>query len=194
MAGAATGSLTAPRLERTCMPLLLLIPLLVIGLFALWVVLLPLSIFQRYRFGKARRRVQPWFVSANAWLLAVSAVAFFLFAWVASNWIDGALPDAVAGLAVGGLVGALGLTVDRFEWTSRGMFRTPNRWLVLALALLVAGRIVLGFWLAWRDEPADGMAAWATRGGLMGIGGILLGYALATAWGLRHRISRGAPV
>lgn len=53
------------------MPLLLLIPLLVIGLFALWVVLLPVSIFQRYRFGKARRRVQPLFVRANAWLLAV---------------------------------------------------------------------------------------------------------------------------
>ena len=67
------------------MPLLLLIPLLVIGLFALWVLLLPLSIFQRYRFGKARRRVQPWFVRVNAWLLAVSAAAFILFSWVASN-------------------------------------------------------------------------------------------------------------
>jgi hypothetical protein len=172
------------------MPLLLLIPLLVIGLFGLWVLLLPLSIFQRYRFGKARRRVQPWFVRVNAWLLAVSAAAFILFSWVASNWIAGALLDAVAGLAVGGLIGAVGLAVDRFEWTSQGMFRTPNRWLVLALALLVAGRIVLGFWLAWSDGPATGVAAWATRGGLIGIGGLLLGYALATAWGLRHRISR----
>lgn len=176
------------------MPLLLLIPLLVIGLFALWAVLLPLSIFQRYRFGKARRRVQPWFVRVNAWLLAVSTVVFFLFAWVAGNWIEDALPDAAVGLAIGGLVGAFGLALDRFEWTSLGMFRTPNRWLVLGLSLLVAGRIVLGIWLAWSDEPAAGMAAWVTRGGLIGVGGVLLGYALATTWGLRHRISRRSPV
>lgn len=173
------------------MPLLLLVPFLVIGLFALWVVLLPLSIFQRYRFGKARRRVQPWFLRANAWLLAVSTVVFLLFAWVAGNWIDGALLDAVVGLALGGLVGALGLSLDRFESTSRGMFRTPNRWLVLGLSLLVAGRIVLGIWLAWSDPPAGGSAAWLTRGGLIGVGGVLLGYAAATAWGLRYRVLQG---
>lgn len=173
------------------MPLLLLIPLLAIGVVALWMVLLPLSLFQRYRFGKARRRVQPWFVRANAWLLSLSALAFVLFAWVSGNWIEGALPDAVAGLALGGLLGALGLVLDRFEWTSRGMFRTPNRWLVLGLSLLVAGRIVLGIWLAWSGDAETGSAAWATRGGLLGIGGLLLGYALATAVGLRSRIARG---
>jgi hypothetical protein len=172
------------------MPLLLLIPLLLIGLFALWALLLPLSIFQRYRFGKARRRVQPWFVRANAWLLAASTILFLAFSWVAANWIEGALPDAMVGLALGGLVGALGLALDRFEWTSQGMFRTPNRWLVLGLALLVAGRIVMGLWLAWSDAPATGTASWATRGGLIGVGGILLGYAVATAWGLRFRIAR----
>lgn len=173
------------------MPLLLLIPLLVVGLFALWVVLLPLSLFQRYRFGKARRRVQPWFVRANAWLLSVSALVFVLFAWAAGNWIDGALPDALAGLALGGLLGVLGLLLDRFEWTSLGVFRTPNRWLVLGLSLLVAGRIVLGLWLAWSDAPATGTPGWATRGGLLGIGGLLVGYAWATAVGLRRRIARG---
>ena len=172
------------------MPLLLLIPFLVIGVVALWVVLLPLSIFQRYRFGKARRRVQPWFVRANAWLLAASAVVFLVFAWVAGQWFEGALLDAVLGLAVGGLVGALGLVLDRFEWTSQGIFRTPNRWLVLGLSLLVAGRIAMGLWLVWSDGPDAGMSAWVTRGGLLGIGGVLLGYATATAWGLRHRISR----
>jgi hypothetical protein len=176
------------------MPLLLLIPLLVIALFALWAVLLPLSIFQRYRFGKARRRVQPWYVRANAWLLAASTVVFVLFAWVAGNWIEDALPDAVAGLALGGLVGVFGLALDRFEWTSQGMFRTPNRWLVLGLSLLVAGRIAMGLYLAWTDGPGAGTAAWVTHGGLLGVGGVLLGYALATAWGLRRRVSRGSPV
>lgn len=181
-----------PRLPAysIAMPLLLLIPLLVIGLVALWALLLPFSIFQRYRFGKARRRVQPWFVRANAWLLAASAAVFVGCSWIAGNWIEGALPDALVGLVLGGLAGALGLALDRFEWTSQGMFRTPNRWLVLGLSLLVAGRIVAGLWLAWSDGPATGMAAWVTRGGLIGVGGILLGYAAATAWGLRFRIAR----
>jgi len=172
------------------MPLLLLIPMLVIGLFALWALLLPFSIFQRYRLGKARRRVQPWFVRANAWLLAVSAFVFVAFSWLAANWIDGALIDAVVGLALGGLAGVLGLLLDRFEWTSQGMFRTPSRWLVLGLSLLVAGRIALGLWLALDHGGASGTAAWVTRGGLLGVGGILLGYAAATAWGLRFRIAR----
>ena len=172
------------------MPLILLIPLLAAGVFALWVLLLPIAVIQRYRFGKARRRVQPWFVRANAWLLAVSAVVFVLFAWAAEHWIEAALLDAAVGLGVGALVGAFGLALDRFERTSLGLFRTPNRWLVLGLSLLVASRIALGFWLMWNDAPGTGAAAWVTRGGLVGVGGILLGYALATAWGLRYRIAR----
>jgi hypothetical protein len=172
------------------MPLLLLIPLLVAGVFALWVLLLPNAVIQRYRFGKARRRVQPWVVGANAWLLAVSALAFIAGAWVLANWVDGALFDAVVGLALGGVVGLVGLALDRFERTSQGMFRTPNRWLVLGLSALLAGRIAMGLWLAWSDAPAAGVSGWATRGGLIGVGGVLLGFAVATAWGLRFRVAR----
>ena len=171
------------------MPLLLLIPLLAAGVFALWVLLLPISVIQRYRFGKARRRVQPWAVRVNAWLLAVSAVAFVASAWVLANWVDGALVDAAAGLGLGGIVGFVGLKLDRFEWTSQGMFRTPNRWLVLGLSALLAGRIAMGLWLAVSDGPATGIASWISRGGLIGVGGVLLGYAVATAWGLRSRIA-----
>lgn len=171
------------------MPLILLIPLLVAGLFALWVLLLPVAVLQRYRFGKARRRVQPWVVRINAWLLAVSAFAFVAGGWVLGNWVDGALVDATVGLGLGVVVGLVGLGVDRFEWTPQGMFRTPNRWLVLGLSALLAGRIALGLWLAWSDAPGTGMAAWVTRGGLIGVGGVLLGYAVATAWGLRFRIA-----
>lgn len=176
------------------MPLLLLIPLLVAGVFALWVLLLPFAILQRYRHGKARRRVQPWFVRMNAWLLAASALCFLAFAAVLERWTDGALRDAIAGLAIGALVGLVGLRLDRFESTSLGFFRTPNRWLVLGLSLLVAARIAIGFWLAWSDAAAAGTQAWISRGGLVGVGGVLLGYALATGWGLRHRVGRGMRV
>jgi hypothetical protein len=48
------------------MPLLLLIPLLVLGLLALWLVLLPLSLLARYRSGRARRRARGWVVRGNA--------------------------------------------------------------------------------------------------------------------------------
>lgn len=170
------------------MPLLLLIPLLVIGLFALWVVLLPLSVFQRYRLGKARRRVQPLFVGINAWLLAAATIVFIAFSAAAGNWIAHALVDAAAGLVAGVLVGLLGLVLDRTEWTNGAMYRTPNRWVVLGLALLVVGRIAMGVWLAVADAPATGMTGWVTRGGMIAVGGILLGYGLATAWGLRRRV------
>jgi hypothetical protein len=74
---------------------LLLIPLLVAGLFVLWVLLLPISIVQRYRYGKARRRVLPWAVRLNSWLLAMSVFAFVASSWVAATWVDRALVDAL---------------------------------------------------------------------------------------------------
>lgn len=166
------------------MPLLLFLPLLVAGLFALWVVLLPLTITQRYRHGRARRRVQPWAVRINAWLLVVSTLVFLAVAATIGYWVDNALRDAAIGLALGAGVGVLGLRLDRFESTPEGLFRTPNRWLLVALSLLLAARVVMGLWLAWSDGPATGMWGWVTRGGLLGVGGVLLGYALATAWGL----------
>ena len=168
------------------MPLLLL-PLLVAGLFALWVVLLPLTIIQRYRHGRARRRVQPWAVRINAWLLALSALCFLGAATVVGYWIPDALADAATGLAIGAGVGVLGLRLDRVESTPEGLFRTPNRWLLLLIALLLAARVVMGFWLAWSDGSGAATWSWVTRGGLLGVGGVLLGYALATAWGLHMR-------
>lgn len=138
------------------MPLLLLLPLLVGGLFALWVVLLPLTITQRYRHGRARRRVQPWAVRINAWLLAVSTLFFLAVAALLGSWIPDALPDAAIGLAIGVGVGVLGLRLDRLESTPEGLFRTPNRWLLLVMSLLLAARILMGLWLAWNDGPAAG--------------------------------------
>lgn len=172
------------------MPLLLLIPALLAALFVVWVLLFPLAIIQRYRHGKARRRVQPWAVRVNAWLLAFSTLLFIAFAGVMERWVDAALSDAGIGLAVGGAAGLVGLALDRFEATSQGIFRTPNRWLVLGLSLLVAARIGIGLWLAWSDEPSTNASALLSRGGLLGVGGVLLGYAALTGWGLHFRVAR----
>ena len=172
------------------MPLILLLPALAVAVFALWVLLLPLAVIQRYRFGKARRRVYPWAVRINAWIAALSVVAFVGSAWVLQHWIDDAIVDALLGLGLGGLVGIVGLALDRFERTAQGVFRTPNRWLVLGLSGLLAARIALGLWLAWSDGVAPGTTTWITHGGVLGVGGVLLGYALATAWGMRFRLAR----
>ena len=44
---------------------LLIVPLVILILLGLWPVLLPLSIWQRYRLGKARRKAWPWLVNLN---------------------------------------------------------------------------------------------------------------------------------
>lgn len=174
------------------MPLILLLPLLAAGVFALWVLLLPLSVVQRYRHGRARRRVQPLAVRLNAWLLAASALLFLAAAWVAGHWIADALRDAAIGMAVGMAIGLLGTRLDRFEATAGGLYRTPNRWLVLGLATLLALRILLGLWLAWSGgtQAQGGWETWLDRGGLLGVAGALIGYATATAWALAARIRR----
>ena len=175
------------------MPLLLLLPLLVAGIFVLWVVLLPFALVQRYRHGRARRRAQAWVVRANAWLLAASALLLLLGAWVGSHWIEHAVRDATLGLLVGVPFGIAGLWSSRFEATPQGLYYTPNRWLVLALTSLLALRLVIGLWLAWqsmRDAPAaPGWSAWFDQSGLLAVAAVLLGYYLAYTWGLRRRLS-----
>lgn len=172
------------------MPLLLLIPLLVLGVVALWALLLPLALVQRYRFGRMRRRAQPWVVGANAWLLLASVPLFALSAWVASAWIDAALAHAAGGLALGVVVGIVGLWTTRYERTHEGLFYTPNAWLVLLLALVVALRIALGLWqmVSRWGEASPLPEALGGHAGLFAAGGLLLGYALAYAWGLKRRL------
>lgn len=171
------------------MPLFVL-PLVLMAAFALWVVLLPVSVVQRYRAGRARRRVQPWFVAANAWLLALSALMFLAAAWVLGAWVDDAARDAAAGLCAGVAAGVVGLRFDRLEWTDRGLYRTPNRAFLLALTLLLAARIALGIWLALGDATLAFGAAWLDRGGLLAVAGVLLGHAAGTAWGLRRTLGK----
>lgn len=179
------------------MPLLLLIPLLFVGVVALWALLLPFALLQRYRHGKARRLAQPWVVRANAWLLAVSASLFLAGAWIGARWIDAALPHAAIGLAAGLGLAMLAIRISRFEDTPRGLYHTPPRWLVLGLTALVAVRIALGLWQAWRHwgpvppylSPGPGSLL-ADQATLFAVAGLLLGYYLGYTLGLRRRLAR----
>ena len=107
-------------------------------------------------------------------------------------WIDGALLHVLAGLGAGVVLGIVGLWLTPFEHGPEGMFYAPNRWLVLALTVLVGARIAFGLWHAaqlWRGGA--GHAQWlAEQGSLLAVGGLLLGYYLATTWGIWRRLPR----
>lgn len=172
---------------------LLLVPLAVLLLFALWLVLLPVSLWMRYSTGSARRRARGWVVRGNAWLLAASLPLFLVSAWGAGLWIDDALRDGVAGVLLGVLVGIASLWLTRFERDPRGLAYTPNRWLVLGLTTLVALRILAGLWVAWRRVASgteDAVTPWFEAGAWLGVAGLFLGYGLAYTWGLRARLRR----
>ena len=176
------------------MPLLLLLPLLVLALVALWALLLPVLLVQRYRVGRRRARVQAWLVGTNAWLLLVSVGSLLASAWFAQRWLADAVAWTAGGLGAGMALGVLGLLSSRFEHQPGALHVTPNRWLVLGLTLLVAARIAVGLWqgwLHWRHGVAATGGSWlAQPGTLFAVGGVLLSYYLAWNWGLRARLRR----
>jgi hypothetical protein len=174
-------------------PILLALPLGLALLVALWLVTLPLAVWQRYRCGRARRRVRGWALRLNAWSVLVSTALFLGGAWIAQLWIERALAQAAAGVLGGIAAGAIGAQLARVERDGGGLFHTPNRWLVLALTLVVAARIGYGLWHLplWYGDATH--AAWLARqGGLLAVGGLLLGHYLGYAWALRWRLAREA--
>jgi hypothetical protein len=173
------------------MPLLLLIPLLVLGILALWLVLLPLSLLARYRAGRARGRARGWVVRGNAWLLLVSLPVVLASSWVATRWAPMALRDAGIGLLIGVLFGLVSLWLTRFERDGDVLWFTPNRWPVLILTTLVAARIIASLWMTWRrvtHATPDAAAPWLDAGAWTAVAGVFLGYGLAYTWGLRARL------
>lgn len=177
------------------MPLLLLLPLLIVAIVALWAVLLPFSLIQRYRFGRKRRRVVVWVTSANAWLVLISVAAFFVSAWMATRWLSGALQMAGVGFVIGIALGIVNLAVSRSEVEAGRLHITPNAALLLGLTLLVAARIVIGLW-QWVEHgfqlhPMQREEAWFLRpDSLFALGGLLLGHYFAWCWGLRAKLRR----
>lgn len=125
------------------MPIVLVL-LFVFSLLALWVVLLPLSLWQRYRYGRSRRMARGWLLALNAWSLLVSVVLFLVVSAFGLLWWPDSLLGAGAGLAAGVVLGLLGLWLTRWEVAPQGVFYQPNAWLALLLVVIVAARIVWG--------------------------------------------------
>ena len=172
------------------MPLLLVL----LALPLLVVLLTPIALVQRYRSGTARRLARPWLATLNVVGMAVSACGFLAGAAVTTAWVPNAFTAAVLGLVVGALLGALGLRLTRWEATVRTLHYTPNRWLVLAISLVVAARVLYGLWRSWDVVQAGAAATSAVAAfgiaGSLGAGATVLGYYLAYWLGVRQRIRR----
>jgi hypothetical protein len=177
-------------------PLLIVAAILVVALI-LFILGIPLSLVLRYRTGKARRLARGWVLTTNLVMLSVSVALFLFGASLTTFWVPRALLYSLLGLAAGGLLGLLGLAATRWEPTPRGLFFTPNRWLVLLLTLLVTARIAYGMWRAWHTwERGAGGGAWLDAFGVaesMAAGAIVLGYYLVYVIGLRRRVRVHAP-
>ncbi|MGJ4802854.1 DUF1453 domain-containing protein [Luteimonas sp. SDU82] len=174
---------------------LLLIPALLLCFVVLLLLLWPLGLWQRYRAGRARRRARPGWVTFNAAGLLLSSALFLAGAAFAGIWIGGAAWNAGVGLVAGLATGAVGLWLARFEAGNGQLHYIANPWLVLALTLLVAARVALGAWQAWHRAweglPAPVPWPWlAEPASLWAVGGLLLGYHLAFALGLRRKLRR----
>lgn len=173
------------------MPFLLLLLFLLLPL--MWVVLLPVSLWQRYRYGRARRLARGWLLAINAWTLLLSAALFVLATAVSLVWWPDSLMHAGAGMAVGALLGVVGVALTRWDVAPAGVYYQPNAWLVLALLALVAARIALGlfqFARYWQAEVIDANSMLTGHGSLVGVAGLLLGYYLVYAWGVKWRVAR----
>jgi hypothetical protein len=173
------------------------VPLLLLALLIpfFFLVLLPFSIVQRYRAGTSRRVARGWIATANVFAIAFSILIFVVATAVTTIWLPGALTHAAGGLVVGGIVGVVGLALTKWENTGRGLHYTPNRWLVLALTVIVATRLLYGLWRAWQLwGAADSSTSWllaAGTNGSLAAGAVILGYYLIYWAGISRRAARG---
>jgi hypothetical protein len=172
------------------------VPLVIVGvlLAVLGVlVLVPLSLVQRYRMSTARRRARGWLAAINATGFALSVACFLMGAALTTRWVPDALRYSLAGLAVGCTLGLVGLLLVRWEATPDGLHYTPNRWLGLTVVTVVVARLLYGWLRAYHAWSAGaGNAWWLTAAGAAGsfaAGALVLGYQFTFWSGLRRRLA-----
>jgi hypothetical protein len=172
------------------------VPLVALGLAFLVVILalllMPLTLVQRYRVGTARRPARAWVAVINLVGIAISVVLFLTGSAITNLWVPGAFAHSIMGVAAGGTLGLLGLALTRWEPSPRALHYTPNRWLVLLVTVLVSARIAYGLWRSWQVAQAGlgGAPALAAFGVAesMSAAAIVIGYFLAFNAGVLTRL------
>jgi hypothetical protein len=171
-------------------PLIALAILIVLAFIAV----IPFSIIQRFRMGTARRTARRWVATVNLTAVALSVVLVLAGTLMTSRWIPEALTYTLYGLAGGCVLGLLGTALTRWEYVGETMKYTPNRWLVLAITLVVTARLMYGFWRGWHAWRAGlDHASWVAASGAAGslaAGAVVLGYYLIYWAGVRRRLRR----
>jgi len=166
--------------------------LLAVALLLAPIVLIPLSLVLRYRAGTARRQARGWVTTINLVGLAISTGLFLMGAGLTSLWVPHAFTYSLLGLLGGIALGIVGLWLSRWERAAQALHYTPNRWLVLAVTVLVTARLLYGFWRGWHTwrHAAEGTAWLAAFGvaGSMAAGAVVLGYYLSYWMGVRRRL------
>ena len=174
------------------MPLLVL-AVGMVALLGLMVILMPVSLIQRYRVGTARRVARGWVTTLNLVAIVISTAIFMAGAAVTNVWVPEALKYAGGGLLAGCALGAAGLAVSRWEPSPGALYYTPNRWLVLAITVTVTGRILYGFWRSWHAwQSGLSGSSWFVAAGVAGslaAGALVLGYYLVYWAGVRRRLN-----
>lgn len=155
------------------------------------IVLVPLSIVQRFRVGTRQQVARPWVATLNLIAVTFSACLFVLSAVGMSVWVPAVLPYTAAGLGVGGVLGLLGLALTHWELREARWHYTPNRMLVLTITVVVAARILYGFWRIWESSASFGTLSSVAPSGLsnsLSAGAVVIGYYLVFWAGVRRRI------
>jgi membrane protein CcdC involved in cytochrome C biogenesis len=177
----------------SAVPILLFVLLLFVVLAFGGVVLLSLAL--RYRAGTARRRGRRWIATMNVWMTTFSALLYLFVVFLMSFWLGPTLRFAFAGMAIGAILGVLGLALTRWEVEREELFYTPSRWLALIITFAITARLAYGWWHAThsRYSPPGGqhwfMSATATQLS-MAVAAGLIGYYLVYAIGVRLRLHR----
>jgi hypothetical protein len=172
------------------------VPFVIIALLVVLAIiaLIPLSIVQRFRVGTSRRMARGWVATINLLGVALSVALFLTGAALTNVWVPDAFVYSVLGLCIGCLLGVSGLALTRWERAPHALYYTPNRWLVLAITLVVTARLFYGFWRSWEawNSTLDGTSWLVTAGvaGSLAAGAVVLGYYLVYWFGLRRQVRR----
>jgi hypothetical protein len=169
-------------------PLIALALVIVLAVIAL----IPLSLIGRFRMATLRRPARTWIATFNVVGLALSIGMFLFSAMIVSQLVPDALIYTLVGLTVGCLLGLLATKLIRWETIRGRLHYTPNKWLGLSVTLVVAARLLYGFWRSWRAwQSAIDHTDWVASSGVAGsmaAGAVVLGYYLIFWAGVRGHL------